>query len=143
MRLRRLPFRMVLGQWHSGHGGPCFVFRGMRVLVDAVADGRVVEVDMGVEISAGSWVAWDVRSRYSVYRVLELWSTLWGSRSRVLRGCSAAEFEASGLEFFVRIGTRILQYGVQNCAEWCGVLGLGSGEDLPFGEGESGTRKAR
>jgi hypothetical protein len=56
MRLRRLPFRMLLGHWHSGHGGPSFVFRGMRVLVDAVVGGRVVEIDMGVEIGAGSSV---------------------------------------------------------------------------------------
>lgn len=26
MRFRRLPLWMVLGHWHSGHGGPSFVF---------------------------------------------------------------------------------------------------------------------
>jgi hypothetical protein len=45
MRFRRLPFRIVLGHRHAGHGGPCFVFVARRRATDAAVVGWVV-VDM-------------------------------------------------------------------------------------------------
>jgi hypothetical protein len=46
--------------------------------------------------------------RLSVYRVLELRSMMWRGGSRILLRGSTAEFEAWGLAFFVRSGSRIL-----------------------------------
>ncbi len=69
-----------------------------------------------------------------MYRVLECWSMMWRGRSRLLR----AKIEASGLEFFMRRGSRILQCGLRvfggvvrkSERGYCGVgrkLGVGTG----------------
>jgi hypothetical protein len=64
---------------------------------------------------------------------------MWRGRSRILRGGRIAEFEAWGLEFFMRSGSRILQGGLREVGGVVRKLGLEfSGGGLHGGMRKSG-----
>ena len=48
MRLRRLPFRIVVGQLHSGHAGPFIAILGRRLVVLDAAELEIEAVVVAV-----------------------------------------------------------------------------------------------